>query len=168
MWIRKLALLSSLLVAVGCGANEVEMGDGAVAPTPTPEPEPSGTGTPVPSATPNPIEFAGVQSALESTRAMCGQAGCHVPPTGINSVALFTSPGAAEANVENNRVTLSCNPRVDDYVAPSGVFVDIFCTASGTANGATQHSGRTSLTNADCGMIFSWLQTGSGSPPACP
>jgi hypothetical protein len=150
---------------VGCGANEVDMGEGGANPTPTV------TVTPTPSATPNPAMFDAVQTFLEiggtPNRANCGQATCHIPPTGAGPFALYTTTGTATADKDKNRIQLSCSPNIDNYV-PEGLVISTFCNPNGTAQTAPQHAGRTNLTNADCAAIFAWLQSGEGTPEACP
>lgn len=152
---------------LGCGANEVDMGEGGLNPTPTP----TATATPTPSATPNPASFTPVQTFLEiggaPNRANCGQATCHIPPAGTGPFALYTAAATATADVEKNRVQLSCAPNIDDY-SPQGLVIATFCSATGTALTAPQHAGRTNLTDADCAALFTWLQSGTGTPAACP
>jgi hypothetical protein len=154
-------------LAVGCGANEVDMGQGGANPTPTP----TATATPTPSATPGPTpsaaSFTAVQASLESVRANCGQATCHVPPAGTGPFALYTAAGTAQVDVDKNRVVLSCLPNIDDY-SPTGLVVQTFCAAGGTALASPQHEGRTTLVNADCAALFTWLQTGVDPPAPCP
>lgn len=153
---------------LGCGPNEVDMGQGGSNPTPTP----TATATATPSATPNPAGFNAIQTVLEiaatPNRANCGQATCHIAPNGGTApFAMYTAPGTAAADVDKNRLQLSCAPNIDDYT-PQGLIIATFCNANGTALAAPQHAGRTNLTDADCAGLFAWLQTGTGTPVACP
>lgn len=160
-----IAMLGAAGLAVGCGANEVEMGDGGNIPTPTPTP----SGTASPTVTPNPAQFTTVQTFLEdNAKANCGKAGCHVPPAGTAGIALYTAPGTAQGDVAKNAVTFACSPNLDAYNPVTGLIYDTFCAPGGTANTAPQHDGRTNLVNADCAALKTYLETGSGPVAACP
>lgn len=170
MRITRLLVVTGLAISaagLGCGPNEVDMGAGGSNPTPSGTVTP----TPTPSATPNPAMFDAVQAFLEiggtPNRANCGQATCHIPPTGTGPFALYTAAGTAAADKDKNRIQLSCLPNIDNYV-PEGLVISTFCNPNGTAQTAPQHAGRTNLTNADCAALFSWLQSGTGTPEDCP
>lgn len=164
-----LAATAFCAVSVGCGPNEVDMGAGGSNPTPTPTV--TVTPTPTPSSTPNPAMFAAVQTFMEDpAKANCGQsAACHATP-GNGGLIFATTPqgGVPAAGVASNRDLLSCLPNIDNYI-PSGLIIQTFCSAAGTALvGAAQHAGRTTLIDADCAALFAWLETGTGTPTACP
>lgn len=162
-----LAALTGAALVVGCGANEVDMGGGGLNPTPTPSATVTVTPTPTPSATPNPATFAPVQTFLEDpAKANCGQATCHVAGTTAPFI-LVTAPMTAQADVDANMLQLSCTPNIDDYT-PTGSIITTFCTAAGAALAAPQHAGRTNLVDADCAALFTWLQSGTGTPVPCP
>ena len=171
MRIHRILVLSALVAGsavVGCGPNDVDMGAGGGTPTPTNTGTP--TPTPTPSATPNPAMFAPVQSFMEDpAKANCGSSAlCHAAPGNGGLIFVTTPAGAVPAgSIATNRDQLSCLPNIDNYT-PSGLIIQTFCNPAGTAQTAPQHAGRTNLVNADCAAIFAWLQTGTGTPAACP
>ena len=173
---RTLFLLAGLLIgvaAVGCGANEVEMGEGTGNPSSTPTPTASPTGTATPTVTPDPATFTPVQSFLEiggtPNRANCGQAACHPGPGGgASGIPLYTAPGTAAGDVASNAEQFSCAPNITTYDPPTGNLFGTFCNQDGTALAAPQHVSRTNLTDADCAAIVTFLSGGSGTPPSCP
>ena len=166
MRIRTILLLTTLggcVAGVGCGANEVKLGDGSPPPGPL--------------VTPDAAAFAAVQDVLDDPypEANCAQSNlCHQGPTGFAGLVLVTTTAtpATPAEVNANRELLQCETFTSSFDAPFGAFYTTMCdlgsAGNAVANPAPQHAGRVNFTNADCQAIMDWLETGSGTPDECP
>ncbi len=161
---RRLLALSLITAAIAaCSPVEMEMGNG---------------GTLVPSATPDPAQFTGVQSAIVANNCGNGTA-CHAAP-GQGGLILVTTSSATPADITENQRRLSCQQEVTTYDPPAGTITEYFCVdgttplpigAVGSGPPSNQHQSGVitpGFNAAACTALFTWLATGSGNPPACP